>query len=836
MPSPDSFQDTSLQDCTQPGPSHNEPAPSTSRISEDVLTPPDFITCVDHSSAFFRILTAPFTPSQPSEPCQSPSCDPSTSEYLPFEDTRAGCPLDDEESHTGSPPDDDVPPVDHPPGYLPSVLSKSIYTPHGKWEWAAEKPFEDVVEAASLHSGKASSITFNQASIAARKVQYICHSYPKDSTSFLCDLALYKCQLKPLQGNIVPSVIGVSTSAAKFKIATEPPHPVFWIEASPDMPHVLKQRCVEAFQKLHDRGVLHGRAELRHMLVGGDARVTIVGFRASKALESNETLGVLKATPEELSAEMDSVKRRINYADPATSEQASDSPPPYSFITISSSSPPRRFVMPGTTSTQLYDALRRFFHIVDGLMKTHPSSDDRTHNTPPPPPSAEADGIPSSQTTEDENSHPHYFLRDRAPRTLLSRKRKDAPTHSTLSSASQKRPRRGKRPQPLYEKPITRPLRPIECSKPRLPPSSLVIPHLPLNPSPPSPATPSPDPLLLVSGAAMPPLPHVPPRSPEPLSPVGRPWVDDPYGRSRGHNNYSQLVALAVKRGVPRFRPGHCRSSISDTRPPLPQLSVDIENLNGELPSSSDNNIGKRKRGDDSDALADTQPRKVPKVLKWSDGALPSSSASSSTQIGRSILKKHNPPSIRSLEMSRIAELSDDEEEPDLLASHGILTIEEVDRINDGSRELDEELEDDLDMLIDAQDSDDNFLSGHPVPLASIDEDIGSECQDRTLSEAPVDASGVSDVEHPLHLDIHKSDSLSAQSTLASNSSPDAGVALPCDDPKVPLDGPSKMGISPGEHEGSVNFDPDSPQLSTKHPPFTRSLKGLLVNLFGLHE
>ena len=90
------------------------------------------------------------------------------------------------------------------------------------------------------------------------------------------------------------------------------PHPIFWMEASASMPTVLKDRVVEAFQKLHERGILHGDVALRHILIGADARVTLIDFQRSRADEPNEDLGLAAAYPGEMDLEMRRVKFLLN--------------------------------------------------------------------------------------------------------------------------------------------------------------------------------------------------------------------------------------------------------------------------------------------------------------------------------------------------------------------------------------------------------------------------------------------------------------------------------------------------------------------------------------------
>lgn len=131
--------------------------------------------------------------------------------------------------------------------------------------------------------------------------------------TFIPQLALYKKQLKPLQGRCVPNIIGAYAAPGVVNVVMEPPHSSFWIEASTDMPFSLKQRCVDAFAAIHSRGVFHGDVELRHMLVGGDARVSIIDFQESSALKPNEEVFLRPATDADLRKEMRKVKVKLDY-------------------------------------------------------------------------------------------------------------------------------------------------------------------------------------------------------------------------------------------------------------------------------------------------------------------------------------------------------------------------------------------------------------------------------------------------------------------------------------------------------------------------------------------
>jgi len=106
--------------------------------------------------------------------------------------------------------------------------------------------------------------------------------------------------------------MGVYMRPGKIDIAMDLPHPVFWMEASASMPTVLKDRVVETFQKLHERGVVHGDVALRHILIGADARVTLIDFQASRADEPNEDLGLEASYPGEKDLEMRRVKFLLN--------------------------------------------------------------------------------------------------------------------------------------------------------------------------------------------------------------------------------------------------------------------------------------------------------------------------------------------------------------------------------------------------------------------------------------------------------------------------------------------------------------------------------------------
>ncbi|KAF5382971.1 hypothetical protein D9757_006362 [Collybiopsis confluens] len=207
-------------------------------------------------------------------------------------------------------------------GTAPVDLFRALYTPHGKWGWTRGHRIAQE-DSCYLSAGAMCSTFFNRGRIADRVFKYICKSWNTNmhwDNAFYSELALYKKQLKPLQGRCVPHIINIFTGPASLNVAMEPPHSSFWIEASADMPLQLKKLCVDAFAEIHARGVLHGDVELRHMLISGDAKVTIIDFQESAALEPNEKVHLRGALPGELRKEMRKVKVKLDYLGAKTYE------------------------------------------------------------------------------------------------------------------------------------------------------------------------------------------------------------------------------------------------------------------------------------------------------------------------------------------------------------------------------------------------------------------------------------------------------------------------------------------------------------------------------------
>lgn len=157
------------------------------------------------------------------------------------------------------------------------------------------------------------------------------------------------------------------------------------------MPDVLKASCVEAFEAIHAQGILHGDAELRHMLINADAKVTIIDFKAAATCVPLENVGMdevglRKATPDEFKLEMRRVRFKLDYDGAREKEREKlvrkkrgelkkedllDPPVDIHVLNFQwlegCERPPARFVVPGQTKEQVEWAVKRFLKKVRGM-------------------------------------------------------------------------------------------------------------------------------------------------------------------------------------------------------------------------------------------------------------------------------------------------------------------------------------------------------------------------------------------------------------------------------------------------------------------------------------
>ncbi|KAH9937629.1 uncharacterized protein B0H18DRAFT_950418 [Fomitopsis serialis] len=194
------------------------------------------------------------------------------------------------------------------------VLATPLYTPFGEWAFAADHNMVNVKTLLVL-GGKHIIL------VGVGEFLTICHSWSiKDSnqlSGFYQELALFKSSLhlRPLQGAVVPALVNVTRSALGASLNMVAPHPTFWMEASPDMPFVLKLHVIDAYTRLHAHGILHGNPQLRNMLICGDGRVKIVDFQSSRSLRPISIVGIHAANEADLELEMRQVRFKLDFGD-----------------------------------------------------------------------------------------------------------------------------------------------------------------------------------------------------------------------------------------------------------------------------------------------------------------------------------------------------------------------------------------------------------------------------------------------------------------------------------------------------------------------------------------
>ncbi|TFY68368.1 hypothetical protein EVJ58_g1068 [Rhodofomes roseus] len=202
-----------------------------------------------------------------------------------------------------------------------NILETQLYVPFGDWAFAAQKPMVDVKTILNLGVSGTCSATLRDCVIADRPLSVLSHSWPLKKnhqwSGFYRELALLKSSdhLRSLQGNVVPALINVTRSVDGVSLNMAPPHPTFWMDASADMPFILKACVVEAYDALHRRGILHGNPQLQNMLICGDGTVKLVDFQSSRSMRSISVVGIYDANSADLELEARQVRFKIDYAD-----------------------------------------------------------------------------------------------------------------------------------------------------------------------------------------------------------------------------------------------------------------------------------------------------------------------------------------------------------------------------------------------------------------------------------------------------------------------------------------------------------------------------------------
>lgn len=158
----------------------------------------------------------------------------------------------------------------------------------------------------------------------------VCKYWDAQTTWQQCYLELYlfgsSAHLRPFQGIFVPQLVGAyATSTGHICTAMEPPHNTAkgWTEADPkSTPVHVKQKIIQAYEEIHDSGVLHGDVQLRHILITDDEDICIVDWKSSRSLTAVPSIGLLQCSPEDLDAELQHVRRLLAYGDIAAREPA----------------------------------------------------------------------------------------------------------------------------------------------------------------------------------------------------------------------------------------------------------------------------------------------------------------------------------------------------------------------------------------------------------------------------------------------------------------------------------------------------------------------------------
>lgn len=135
----------------------------------------------------------------------------------------------------------------------------------------------------------------------------VCHiEHPCPQQSLNHDQLAAYAQLGPVQGQVVPGILGVFRHDNQASIAMQLHDETIWVEASADMPLPLKRNCLAAYARLHALGVLHGDPQLRHMLVNSLGQVWVVDFARSRLFRPD-------AASDEDRAAVDMERRKVAF-------------------------------------------------------------------------------------------------------------------------------------------------------------------------------------------------------------------------------------------------------------------------------------------------------------------------------------------------------------------------------------------------------------------------------------------------------------------------------------------------------------------------------------------
>ncbi|KIY50461.1 hypothetical protein FISHEDRAFT_71517 [Fistulina hepatica ATCC 64428] len=239
-----------------------------------------------------------------------------------------------------SPSDEVVPQAGNVLGTnTPKDAFRLLYTPRDAYEWTAGHPMSDISILSTRVDNPVFSISIREGTIGDQRLKHLAVVWNKARNAqwkeygMFREIFVYKTYLRDLQGTSIPRVVAVYSGIAPtdtrvqyraahhhkqrwhnrapvynppanhaVTLVLELPHPVMWVEATADMPHVLKCRCIRALARVHARGVVHGALSLRRFLIGADARVCITDFRHARIIV-DELPGDIEDADEELDDE-----------------------------------------------------------------------------------------------------------------------------------------------------------------------------------------------------------------------------------------------------------------------------------------------------------------------------------------------------------------------------------------------------------------------------------------------------------------------------------------------------------------------------------------------------
>ncbi|KAI0274824.1 hypothetical protein BC834DRAFT_15383 [Gloeopeniophorella convolvens] len=197
-----------------------------------------------------------------------------------------------------------------------------LYVPHGKYSYSFGRTLQCLGKGAMLRAGRATTSYIRKATLGTQAISIVSKIWNIwDGLHKELYLYAHPRHLRPLQGLCVPAIIGIfSTSEGLANMAMEPPHPHAWRVADRSLIIPEKKAIIDAYARIHSRGVLHRDVALRHMLIGRDGKATIINFRQASCVPKMERLGIHGCNQHEFELEMRQVRFLLDYQGARDSE------------------------------------------------------------------------------------------------------------------------------------------------------------------------------------------------------------------------------------------------------------------------------------------------------------------------------------------------------------------------------------------------------------------------------------------------------------------------------------------------------------------------------------